>query len=136
MATEPTEDEVVEEPSEGSTVAKFPIATVVEVSIIGVFPASAYPTLQTMIEKFQDELREKFIALGGRDAHPRWAEARQATKEEVLHFTPRKTHYTTKPGERQICDTVHVSKRNLTTDREKVTCRLCLRKMGISHWKD
>ncbi len=115
-------------------VPKFPIATVVEISIIGVFPASEYPALQTAIDKFQEELREKFIALGGRDPHPRWAEARQASKEEVLHFTPRKMHM--ERGGRQICDTAYVARRNLTRNREKVTCKLCMRKMGISDWKE
>lgn len=112
-------------------VAKFPVATVVEVSIIGVFPASAYPTLQTLVEAFQEELKAKFVAAGGLDPHGRWAEARQATKEEVLHFTPRKLHFT-KDGEAHLCDTAYVAKRNLTRDREKVTCKLCRRELGIA----
>ena len=113
-----------------AAVAKFPVATVVEVSIIGVFPASAYPTLQTLVEAFQEELKAKFVEAGGRDAHGRWAEARQATKEELLHFTPRKLHFT-EDGEAHLCDTAYVAKRNLTRDREKVTCKLCRRKLGI-----
>jgi hypothetical protein len=109
---------------------KFPIATILEVSIIGVFPASAYPTLQTIIEEFQNELRARFEAAGGRDAHNRWAEVRQATKEEVLHFMPRKMHFT-QDGKVHVCDTAYVAMRNLTTNREEVTCRLCRRKLGI-----
>jgi hypothetical protein len=119
-----------DEPEE-ATVAKFPVATVVEVSIIGVFPASAYPTLQTLVEAFQEELKAKFVEAGGRDPHGRWAEARQATKEEVLHFTPRKLHFT-EDGTTHLCDTAYVAKRNLTRDREKVTCKLCRRKLGIA----
>jgi hypothetical protein len=113
------------------SVAKFPVATVIEISIIGVYPASLYPTLQTEIEKFQAELQRKFVDFGGRDAHPRWAEVRQATKEEVLHFTPRKIHYS-RDGKMHVCDTVHVSKRNLTRNIEEVTCKLCKRKLGIT----
>jgi hypothetical protein len=116
---------------ESSNVPKFPIATVVEVSIIGVFPASAYPTMQTLVEEFQAELRARFEAAGGKDAHNRWAEVRQATKEEVLHFTPRKTHFT-EDGKKHVCDTVYVAKRNLTTNREEVTCKLCRRRLGIT----
>jgi hypothetical protein len=116
---------------EENPVAKFPVATVVEISVIGVYPASLYPTLQTIAERLQDELRKQFEAAGGKDPQPRWVEVRQATREEVLHFTPRKMHFT-KDGEAHVCDTAYVSKRNLTTDREKVTCKLCRRKMGLA----
>ena len=121
------------EPDKPDDVAprKFPVATIVEVSIIGVFPASAYPTLRTMVEEFQAELRAKFEAAGGRDAHGRWAEVRQASKEEVLHFVPRKTHYS-EDGSSHVCDTVYVAKRNLTRNREEVTCKLCRRKLGLA----
>jgi hypothetical protein len=112
-------------------VAKFPVATIVEISIIGVYPASAYPTLQTLVEKFQEQLALAFVEAGGRDPHNRWAEARPATKEEVLHFTPRKLHFT-EDGDTHACDTAYVAKRNLTRDREKVTCKLCRRKLGIA----
>ena len=131
---DPKEDDVprVEQKAgDGTTVAKFPIATVVEVSIIGVFPASAYPTMQTIVEEFQKELRARFEAAGGKDSHGRWAEVRQATKEEVLHFTPRKLHFT-EDGKNHVCDTAYVARRNLTTNREEVTCKLCRRKLGIT----
>jgi len=107
---------------------RFPIATVVEISILGIFPAADYVRLQLAAEEIQTLLRERFLALGGRDVYPRWAEARQATKEEVLHFTPRKVHYAEDGA--QICDTVYVAVRNLTRQREKVTCKLCLRKLA------
>ncbi len=112
-------------------VKKFPVGTVVEISIIGVFPASAYPTLQTIVENFQDDLRAEFERVGGKDAHPRWAEVRPASKEELLHFTPRKMHFTD-DGSTHVCDTAFVSKRNLTRNREEVTCKLCRRKLGIT----
>jgi hypothetical protein len=114
-----------------NSAAKFPIATVVEVSIIGVFPASEYPTLQTLVEKFREELRQQFEAAGGRDVYSRWTEVRQATREEVLHFTPRKRHFTN-DGHGHVCDTPHVAQRNLTTNREEVTCKLCRRALGIA----
>jgi hypothetical protein len=111
-------------------VAKFPIATVVEISAIGIFPASDYTTLQKIADKLRDELLAQFLAAGGRDVYPRWVEVRQATKEEVLCFTPRKVHYT-RNGKTQACRTPYVAKRNLTTEREKVTCRLCQREFGL-----
>lgn len=113
------------------SVAKFPVATCVEISIIGIFPAADYPALQTIVEKFQEELKARFVEAGGKDPHGRWAEARQATKEEVLHFTPRKLHFT-EDGKTHLCDTAFVAKRNLTRDREEVTCKLCRRKLGIA----
>ncbi len=133
MTTEPKDDtpRVIERNEDSTSVGKFPIATVVEVSIIGVFPASAYPTLQAEAEKFAEELRARFTAVGGRDPHKRWAEARPATKEEVLNFTPRKLHYTD-DGKMHVCDTAHVARRNLTRNREEVTCKLCRRKLGIT----
>ena len=110
--------------------AKWPIATVVEISVIGVFPASEYPALQTLVEQFQEELHARFETAGGRDVQNRWVEVRQATREEVLHFTPRKLHYT-EDGRRHACDTAHVARRNLTTNREEVTCKLCRRKLAL-----
>jgi hypothetical protein len=95
-------------------VPKFPIATVVEISIIGVFPASEYLTLQALVEKHQNELRALFESAGGRDSFLRWAEVRPATKEEVLRFTPRKMHFTG-DGHSHACDTKHVQ--NTIADR-------------------
>jgi hypothetical protein len=126
-----TTPRVEERKGEGTTVAMFPIATVVEISIIGVFPAAAYPTLQTVVEDAVRELSARFEVAGGRDPHNRWSEVRPATKEEVLHFTPRKLHFT-EDGTSHVCDTAHVARRNLTTNREEVTCKLCRRKLGIS----
>jgi hypothetical protein len=113
-------------------VAKFPVATIVEVSIIGVYPASAYPTLQTLVEKFSEELTRAFVEVGGRDSHNSWAEVRQATREEVFRFMPRKMHFYAGGNCVHLCDTVYVAKRNMTSDREKVTCKLCRRKLGIA----
>lgn len=132
-AEESGEEEAPSEEEVQVRAAKFPIATCVEISVIGIFPATDYPTLQAIAEKLQEELKAKFIEAGGKDPHGRWAEARPATKEEVLHFTPRKVHMSERG--RQICDTVYVAKRNLTRDREKVTCKLCRRKMGIETWE-
>jgi hypothetical protein len=112
-----------------NSVKKFPIATVVEISIIGVFPASEYLTLKSAVDELQVELSDRFEKLGGRDAHLRWVDVRPATREETIHFTPRKVHFI--QNDRQICDTAYVAKRNLTADREKVTCKLCRRKLGI-----
>lgn len=111
-------------------VAHFPVATVIEVSIIGTAPASAFPALQDVARAVQEELTRRFVGHGGKSAHPRWAEVRPATREELLKFVPRKVHYA--PDlDKWVCDTVHVSKRNLTSNKEEVTCRLCRRKMGL-----
>jgi hypothetical protein len=103
---------------------KFNIATVVEVSIIGTFPAFKYPGLQSAVEAFEANLREIFIRVGGENAHTRRVDVRPATKEEVLHFTPRKIHYS-ENGLHWICGTAHVALCNLSNDVSRVTCKLC-----------
>jgi len=108
----------------------FPLGTVVEVSIIGSVSSGAYLELQTMANEMQATLMKRFVELGGKAAHPRWAEVRPATREELLHFIPRKVHYS-ENGQKWICDTAHVSRRNLTSNKEAVTCRLCRRKLGV-----
>ncbi len=110
--------------------AHFPVATVIEVSIIGVAPASAYPELQTMTRAFQAELTKRFEDLGGKAPHPRWAEVRPATREELLTFIPRKRHYSADLRD-WLCDTAHVAQRNLTSNKDEVTCRLCRRALGL-----
>lgn len=52
---------------------------------------------------------------------------RPMTKEEALAFTPRKFHYA--PDGERVCSTEFVSRKQLTEDRSKVTCKLCLKEM-------
>lgn len=53
---------------------------------------------------------------------------RPMTQEELLAVIPRKWHLEFEG--RQLCDTPYVSKRYLTKEKEKVTCKLCLKKMA------
>ncbi len=53
---------------------------------------------------------------------------RPMTREEALAFTPRKYHYA--PDGDRVCSTEFVSQKQLTDDRSKVTCKLCLKVIG------
>ena len=53
---------------------------------------------------------------------------RGLTKEETLAIVPRKWHFAVRG--RHICETPFVSKKFLTKDKEKVTCKNCLRKLA------
>lgn len=121
-----------EEPLLPPDTAKWPVATVVEIRLMGVFPASLYLRLQEEMDRAETSIRETFSDLGGRDAIRQWVEVRPATREEILYFQPRKRHFgPLESGKRWACDTPHVARRNLTRDREQVTCKLCKRVLGI-----
>ena len=99
---------------------------------MGVFPASLYTELQGIAERAEAHFRELASDAGGRDFVRQWIEIRPATREEVLHFQPRKVHFS-EDGARWACTTERVARRNLTADRESVTCRLCRRALGLAN---
>lgn len=58
---------------------------------------------------------------------------RPMSQEELLAIIPRKIHkaaYHVKNG--WLCNTPHVSPKNLTDNDSEVTCKLCLRVLGKS----
>jgi hypothetical protein len=110
--------------------ANFPVAFVLELSAIGVAPASLFPALQTLANGLEEHIRAHLETAGASNLHKRWAEVRPATREELLNFVPRKVHFT-EDGTTWVCTTAHVSRKNLTANREEVTCRLCRHKLGL-----
>jgi len=106
-----------------------PMAMVVEVSVVCSIPATQIPELQEIATGIQAELVEQIEALAQAKVYPRWAEARPATRDELLSFVPRKMHYT-ENGDDHACDTLHVARKNLTRDARAVTCKLCIRFLG------
>jgi len=108
----------------------FPVAFVVELSAIGVAPASNFPELQALAEKIEEQMRAAIGAAGGASLHKRWAEVRPASREELLNFVPRKVHFS-KDDATWVCTTEFVSRKNLTANKEEVTCRLCRKKLGL-----
>lgn len=108
--------------------ANLPIAIVIEVSVVGSIAASKIPELQEMADAVLVELTRRFEGRGAK-VFPRWSEVRPATRDELLSFIPRKMHYT-EDGDDHACDTMHVSRKNLTKDMHAVTCKLCLRFLG------
>lgn len=57
---------------------------------------------------------------------------RGLTQEELLFMIPRKYHFMDSEC-RQVCKTLFVSTKFLTSEPEKVTCKLCLKVMGASN---
>ena len=102
----------------------FPVAMVVEISAVGSVPATQIPALQEIANQMLEDLVRRFSELAGAKVYPRWSEARPATRDELLNFIPRKTHYTI-DGFEWACDTAHVARRNLVRDPPAVTCKLC-----------
>lgn len=84
---------------------------------------AVFDKLNGMIETFYDECDARGVSV--LQAH---GGARPMTREEAVTFVPKKWHLNV--GGTHACDTVHVSKRFLTEDREKVTCKLCLSTMS------
>lgn len=52
---------------------------------------------------------------------------RPMNREEAVAFVPRKFHWA--PEGERVCNTEFVSRKQLTDERNKVTCKLCLRWM-------
>ena len=83
----------------------------------------AFEVLDKAVERFYDVCDSTGVSVISGEGH-----VRPMTKEETLAVIPRKWHLD-RDG-RQACQTPHVSKRYLTQDKDKVTCKLCLREMG------
>lgn len=52
---------------------------------------------------------------------------RPMTRDEAVQLVPRKWHF--RSGENWLCSTEHVSLKNVTDERDLVTCKLCLKEM-------
>lgn len=101
----------------------------------GVFELRVYaigqgPQLEAATEAFEALCKDfefKLVSLGVETISAR-GELRAFTGDEALTVIPRKKHYASQG--RHICSTEHVSAKNLTTDPDEVTCRLCRKLMG------
>lgn len=80
----------------------------------------------TLLERLTADFMQECSKIGVSVHFPKGT-FRPMTKEEALAFTPRKFHYA--PDGNRVCDTAYVSQRQLTDDRSKVTCKLCLKRM-------
>lgn len=85
--------------------------------------AKAAEAFNTVIRAFYARSQDLGVAVGKSRGY-----MRALTKEENLTLKPRKYHFS--EDGRHICDTQFVARKYLTTNREKVTCKLCLRRMG------
>lgn len=82
--------------------------------------------LKEVLEHACDLLQNECKELGI-DAFLYNADVRPAPHEMLLAVQPRRVHYA--PTGRQICDTAHVSYKNLSKNPDEVTCKLCLKRM-------
>lgn len=83
-----------------------------------------FESFQKSVQSFYDSCDEKSVSVfrGGGCVRP-------VTKEENLRLVPRKWHMSQHDGT-HLCDIHHVSKKYITNDPSKVTCKRCLKKMG------
>lgn len=107
--------------------AKIPCAMTLDFSVIVGAKIGDVDVLAKILEDAINEVLRSCTA-HNIDAYLRYGQVRPTRHEELVAIIPRKVHYTA-DGLKQFCDTVHVSKKNLTNDRSKVTCKLCLKLM-------
>ncbi len=108
------------------TVEDMMVPVCIDLVVVSNSKISEFPLLEKVLQVVVQDALQKFEKEGFRSfLHS--ARVRPMSQEELISIVPRKVHYA--PDDIQVCDTAHVSKKNLTKDREKVTCRLCIRKM-------
>jgi len=81
----------------------------------------------------------KLLRAGGCEPSEKY-NIRYATGEEHVRYATRRIHLVDPEAtvKRNICSTKHVSRKNLTTDPQRVTCALCKRKLrqaAAIQWK-
>jgi hypothetical protein len=85
--------------------------------------------LEQVIEKAVGDLEKRF-AKEGFKLYVRTGLVHAMTQEELISILPRKVHMAeVRDGKalKQICETPHVSYKNLTTNETEVTCKRCLK---------
>lgn len=85
-------------------------------------------SLKTVLEHAVDLIQAECKKLDI-DAYLHTADVRPAHHDLLLAVYPRRVHFV--QGGRQICDTAHVSTKNLTKNEAEVTCKLCRKRMAI-----
>lgn len=100
-------------------ILNFEIAMTGKVSVLGAIHDEFIKHVEKLYEQCECEGVSIIEAKG---------QMRGLTQEEVLRIIPRKYHLSGADG-RQICDTKYISARFLTQNTERVTCKLCLKKL-------
>jgi len=100
----------------------------VELSFATSAKISEAGVLEQVIEKAILDLEKRF-AKEGFKLYMRAGLVKPMTQEELLSILPRKIHMAHKVNGRsaQICETPHVSYKNLTSNEAEVTCKRCLK---------
>jgi hypothetical protein len=101
----------------------------VEMSFATSAKISDMSILEKVIELALGDLENRF-AKEGFKLYLRTGQVRPMTQEELLSILPRKVHMAREQSGgvmNQICETPHVSRKNLTTNTDEVTCKRCLR---------
>ena len=109
--------------------AKIPVAIELSLSLIVSGKMGDIPWLTEAHQGAVDEVVKKAGAQG-REVYLRVGEVHPVPHDVLVALVPRRVHYEASPG-KQACDTPHVSPRNLTTDDEKITCKLCRKIRGL-----
>jgi hypothetical protein len=99
----------------------------IEVDFVTSAKLSDMGILETVLDLAVKDLQKRFEKDGFK-CFLRTGLVRPMTQEELLTIIPRKVHMAR--DAQQICDTPHVSKKNLTEDPDDVTCKKCLKILG------
>lgn len=88
--------------------------------------------LEQVLEKAVEDVQKRF-AKDGYTIYVRSGTVRPMSQEELLALIPRKIHLAADgqdgtPG--WLCKTAHVAAKNITSERDDVTCKLCLKALG------
>lgn len=82
----------------------------------------AHGAFEALAKDFYDQCKEIGVQLQGAQGV-----VRPLTREESIHLVPRKFHM--ERDNAHICPVPFVSRNQLTKDRAKVTCKLCVKKL-------
>ena len=99
--------------------------SVIEYTSFVTVPVEAYDTLALAFESLVADFGARVHALGGTLHEPRGM-LRDPNSAEAIYL-PRRIHLRRYGYETWVCNTSHVSLKNVTDDPQAVTCRLCLR---------
>jgi hypothetical protein len=106
----------------------------VEISFATSAKLSEMPILEKVIERAIADAQARFEREGFK-FYVRAGVVKPMTQEELLSILPRKVHMARETGGnlKQICETPHVSQKNLTLNEDEVTCKRCLKILEGAH---
>jgi hypothetical protein len=112
------------EPSEDLGQMMVPVA--IDLSFVTSVKLEDMPILEQVLAKTTEDVLKRFQKDGFK-VFVRAGVVRPMTQEELLSILPRKVHMAHEDG--WLCDTAHVALKNVTDNRDDVTCKLCLKKL-------